>query len=146
MVTLLQGETINLQQEGVEIFGIGKGRIYLTDKRVIFESMSGFIFKRTKTALVVNLSDINNVETQGNNIIIDTATSKHILSSKDSINLANHIKKEITSRVSEVVASRELEARSVSSPPPPLTDFCPFCGAKLASVTIYCENCGKRVK
>jgi len=143
MVTLLIDEKIMSQQDGAEISNVGMGRLYLTNKRIIFETVSGFLFKKAKTALAVNLSDVIHVEAQGSNIIIDTAAVKHIISSKDPVSFASLTEVAIR-ELSKVAASAPGQPSVV--PPPPLTTFCPFCGTRLASGAIYCDNCGKRVK
>jgi len=146
MVTLLSDETIRSQQDGAEMSNVGRGRLYLTNKRVIFDKMSGFLFKRTTTALAVSLSDITKVEVQGNNIIIDTATSKHVISSKNPVDFASLIEAAIKDLSKQAAPTTGQPSVVPKAPPPPLTAFCPFCGAKLPSSAFYCDHCGKRVK
>lgn len=144
MVTLLPNEKILSQQDGAEISNIGRGRLYLTNKRIIFETTRGFLFKKTKTALAINLSDITHVEAQGSNLIINTATGKHAISSKDPVAFTSLAEAAIKESSTAAVSGQPSVAPP--SPPPPLTTFCPFCGTKLASSAFYCDKCGKRVK
>lgn len=147
MVTLLQDEKVVSQQDGAEMKDVGKGMLYLTNKRIIFETVSGFLFKKTKTALAVNLSDVSHVEGQGGSLVIGTVTASHLISAKDSVgfaSLAEATRKELNK--SEVAAGQPGAPKISQAPPPPLTSFCPFCGTRLASNVVFCDSCGKRVK
>ncbi|MDH5754711.1 MAG: GRAM domain-containing protein [Candidatus Bathyarchaeota archaeon] len=64
MVLLKPGEKL-LLQDRASLEGHGKGTVYLTNTRLIFEVSTGLISKKTQIALVLGFGTIEDVRVEG---------------------------------------------------------------------------------
>jgi len=64
LVLLKPGEKLFLQ-DGAFLEGHGKGTLYLTNTRIVFEVTTGLISKKTQIALVLGLGTIEDVRVEG---------------------------------------------------------------------------------
>ncbi|WP_455279611.1 GRAM domain-containing protein [[Eubacterium] cellulosolvens] len=64
MVIFKQGEKL-LLQDSAHAEGGRKGTLYLTNTRIIFETTTGMISKKTEIALILPLSTVEDVKVEG---------------------------------------------------------------------------------
>ncbi len=64
MVILKGGERL-LLQDSASLEGGGRGTLYLTNARIVFETTTGLISKKTDVALIMPLNTVENVGIEG---------------------------------------------------------------------------------
>jgi len=150
VILVMPGEEIVATQDGAKLEGVGKGVLYLTNRRLMFEKVSGLISKKYQVAMEINLVDLTHVGVRGGKLIVEAGGARHIVEVKNPESWERAVE---NAMLTALKAAPKPVAPTMPQPqlspfltPTTALAFCPSCGARLPVDSMFCPSCGRRVK